>query len=297
MKDYGKMWGCGLILERPIDSLDKRILILGRNSWLGARFFENIICKRSFHSDIDVLHLAALRSQFREFDPDVVINCVGKTGRPNIDWCENNKAETLLSNTIAPALIAEVCKEYNAKMIHISSGCIYGLHSDIGYKESSPPSPNSFYGETKVMAERLIERMWTNVLILRIRMPIDIYPHERNLITKLSKYDKVVQAQNSVTIVPDLIEATKALIKADATGIYHVTNPGFLYHDEILTLYKAMVDPQKKWELINQLELKNLCKTGRSNCLLNTDKLSQVIKLPGVKERMIEILEQYAKQS
>lgn len=57
--------------------------------------------------------------------PDVIINCLGKTGRPNIDQCESNKLETYESNVVLPLMIAEWCQHNNVHLINIGSGCIY----------------------------------------------------------------------------------------------------------------------------------------------------------------------------
>lgn len=60
-----------------------------------------------------------------KYQPDVVINCIGRTGRPNIDWCESHKEETTLINTALPIVLAEACSKHSIRMIHLGSGCIY----------------------------------------------------------------------------------------------------------------------------------------------------------------------------
>ena len=57
--------------------------------------------------------------------PDVIINCLGKTGRPNVDWCESNKSETYESNVTLPLMIAEWCEKNEVHLIQLGSGCIY----------------------------------------------------------------------------------------------------------------------------------------------------------------------------
>src|SRR5271154_3671518 len=58
-------------------------------------------------------------------NPDVVINCIGKTGRPNVDRCESHQAETYQSNVVIPLMIAEWCENHDVQLINIGSGCIY----------------------------------------------------------------------------------------------------------------------------------------------------------------------------
>ena len=60
-----------------------------------------------------------------QYKPDVIINCIGKTGRPNVDWCEKHKEEVAVANTAIPLLLAEGCAKRGVRMINIGSGCIY----------------------------------------------------------------------------------------------------------------------------------------------------------------------------
>lgn len=66
-----------------------------------------------------------LDSILGDYEPNVLINCIGKTGRPNVDWCETHKIETMLSNVTMPMLIADWCAINNVHLIQIGSGCIY----------------------------------------------------------------------------------------------------------------------------------------------------------------------------
>ena len=46
-----------------------------------------------------------------EVTPDVVINCAGKTGRPNVDWCEDHKEETVRANVTGPLILLDECRK------------------------------------------------------------------------------------------------------------------------------------------------------------------------------------------
>lgn len=69
--------------------------------------------------------LEQIRLILSSYPCDVLINCIGKTGRPNIDWCENNKLETAWANVAIPIALAEECAKRKIKLIQIGSGCIY----------------------------------------------------------------------------------------------------------------------------------------------------------------------------
>jgi dTDP-4-dehydrorhamnose reductase len=85
-----------------------------------------------------------------QYEPAVVLNCAGATGRPNVDWCEANKTATFRSNTIGPMVLAEACQGRQIHFVHMGSGCVfYGpsghLHgyTDLGWLENDHANPSS----------------------------------------------------------------------------------------------------------------------------------------------------------
>lgn len=206
--------------------------------------------------------------------PDVIVNCIGKTGRPNVDWCEKNKAETYVSNVHVPYLLAEFCKRHDIKLVHISSGCVYqGDNQKNGWGEEDEPNfTGSFYSFTKAAAEKILSE-YANVLTLRIRMPIDSTPNDRELIGKLLKYDKVINTPNSVTVVQDLLDALRALLANDSVGIFNVVNPEPVTHKQILDIYEEVSGKKLNKTYIEAKDL--VTDAPRSNCILNTNKLTQ----------------------
>ncbi len=273
-----------------------KYLILGQQGWLAQKF--NDFLKDSLVSQVDITNLTALRAELDEKKPEVVINAAGITGRPNIDWCEEHKPETIVGNVMLPLCVLQACEERGIYWVHFGSGCVFQGKGPggKGFKEDDKADPPSFYSWTKYWADSILKHF--PVLIVRLRLPIDSEPNPRNLINKLSKYPNIVDVENSVTIIPDLLVATKKLIAKRKTGIYHVTNPGSIKHSEIMELYKKIIDPAHKYKLILVKELykKGLAKAGRSNCILNTDKLKKEgIVLKPVKKRLVEIMKEYKK--
>ena len=112
---------------------------------------------------------------------------------------------------------------------------------------------------------------------LRVRMPIsDDINANRNLITKLIKYEKVVNIPNSVTILDDMLPIAIDMTIKELKGIYNFTNPGVISHNEILSLYKQYVDPNFKWTNFTVEEQSKVIKAGRSNNYLDTTKLQSL---------------------
>jgi len=224
--------------------------------------------------------------------PDVIINCIGRTGSPNVDWCESSKAETAYANTQIPIALADATKRAGVRLIHLGSGCIYCGKSphgdrvkhtkvqgnvikhqflDSGWKETDYANPKSYYAMTKYAADLAIAPM-DHTTILRLRMPISADPSPRNLITKLISYKKVLEEPNSVTFMHDLVRAIDWVIKNNKTGIYNVTSSMPITHSMILEEYKKYV-PTHTYESITEEELSQLVVSPRSNCILNNNKI------------------------
>ena len=267
-----------------------KYLIIG-NGFIGNKFLNFLedceMSSKRINSYEDAL------TEIKEKNPEFVINCAGKTGRPNVDWCEDNKEETFFGNVMLPLYLAKACKENNSKLVHIGTGCVYtGDNNGKGFSETDAPNfGGSFYAQTKMLSESMLNDF--DVLQLRIRMPIDSVPNERNFLTKLIKYARIVNITNSMTVVDDLLEAGEILMKKNATGIYNIVNPDALSHKEILDMYKEIVDPSFKYHIISLEELKPLIKADRSNCVLNTEKLEKEYAIPKLRERLIEIMKKY----
>lgn len=109
-------------------------------------------------------------------------------------------------------------------------------------------------------------------------MPVSDDLHSRNFVTKISKYERVVDVPNSNTILTDLLPASIILAENNTTGIYNFTNPGAISHNEVLSLFKKYVRPSFEWKNFTLEEQSKVIKAGRSNCKLDTTKLVNELK-------------------
>lgn len=278
--------------------MSQKIIIFGARGWL-AKKFANFLPGATLTA-VNIADPSQVDSILDNVRPDVVINAAGKTGRPNIDWCEDHKVETYYSNVTGPIVLAELCSKRRIYMVHLSSGCIFDGESPHpgGWTETDVPGPVSYYGETKVRSEFHLLNSEGNILILRLRMPVDKEPGIRNLITKLAKYPQVINVVNSVTVVDDFLVATVQLVEQRQTGIFNVVNPVPVRHREILEWYRELVEPAHSYEMITveRMYEQGLAKAGRSNCVLNTDKLARAgIFLPDAPEAIRNCLREYPK--
>jgi len=236
-------------------------------------------------------------AELERVKPTHVLNCAGCTGRPNVDWCEDHKEETIRSNVIGTINLSDCCFLQGVHCSVFATGCIYTYDEKHpiggpGYKETDPANfDGSFYSETKAYTENVLKH-YKNNLILRLRMPVSDDLHSRNFVTKITKYEHVVDIPNSNTILHDLLPAAILLAENNVTGIYNFTNPGAISHNEVLSLFKKYVRPDFTWKNFTLEQQSKVIKAGRSNCELDTTKL--INKLKEFNYEVPEIHEAYA---
>lgn len=281
-----------------------KVLVFGGFGWIGGHYHHYFSSSgrrgefSSVASSADIASREQIKRELVIVRPDVVINAAGKTGRPNIDWCETNREVTFEANVTGPKILAEECQKLHIKLVHLSTGDIFDGY-DKKYTEedeSVPFGQMGYYAETKVLAERELAK-FPDTLILRLRMPISDEVINRNLITKLSGYKRVVSVANSVTVMNSLMVATEELVRQWKNGVFHVVNPGAVTHQQILELYDQIVDPKHKgiYQIISSVQLNEQTKARRLNCVLSTAKLEKAgIVLPSTIDAIERCLLRYA---
>jgi dTDP-4-dehydrorhamnose reductase len=255
-------------------------LLFGKTGWIGGVLTELL------RSQGKTVHLAESRTydrsgvltEIEKYNPTHIINAAGVTGRPNVDWCEDHKAETIRSNVIGTLTVADVCDLKNIHHTLYATGCIFEYDDEHvwggkGFTEEDTPNfHGSYYSHTKAMVEDML-KCYRNTLTLRVRMPISDDLNPRNFVTKIVKYDRVVNIPNSMTVLTELLPISLVMSERKVTGIVNFCNPGAISHNEVLALYKQYVDPEYSWSNFSVEEQDKILKAKRSNNLLDHTKL------------------------
>lgn len=133
-------------------------------------------------------------------------------------------------------------------------------------------------------------RNYDNVCTLRVRMPISSdLSNPRNFITKISRYEKVVDIPNSMTILDELLPISIEMAKRNLTGIWNFTNPGVVSHNEILQMYKDYIDSDFTWKNFTLEEQAKVIVAPRSNNELDAGKLKKEFpELLSIKDSLIK---------
>ena len=272
--------------------MNKKILILGKG-FIGEHLQRALKCSIS---GSPIVSFKDAEKIIKKHNPKVIINCIGITGRRNVDDCENDIDGTLLANSFVPVMLSEVALRHHIKFVHISSGCIFNFD----YKKNNPIKEESedyffklFYSRSKIYAERAIEKLSRdyNIFIARIRIPLINEKHPKNILDKLLKYKKVTDIPNSVTYIPDFVEAIRHLLNIDAKGVYNIVNKGGLRYPELMKVYQKYV-PSYKFQLITPKKLKLI----RTDLILSTAKLEKSgFKVRNINSILEECVKEYLK--
>lgn len=315
------------------------ILLLGASGYIGEAFAKELQRrKKEFlaisRKQIDYTRFGPLLDLLKSKKPEFIINAAGYTGKPNVDACENAKADTLAGNTLLPQTIAQACAAAKIPWGHVSSGCIFSgakvvengqtkaekdltrpdLHSLVekspekiqGFTETDTPNfsfrdlPCSFYSGSKALGEEAISGVGRSY-IWRLRIPFDEFDNARNYLSKVQRYPKIYDNVNSISHRADFVRACVDLWEKRAPyGIYNVTNQGFVTTRQVVALLEKILKPNRKFEFWKDDKefYQQAAKTPRSNCVMDISKLLGTgVKIRDVNEALEASLKNWKPES
>ena len=296
-------------------STPNTFLIFGANGWIGNQVINYLseqkipyIKARSRANDSESI------IQELNANPQIthIMSFIGRTHGiyeghkiTTIDYLEKpgKLVDNVNDNLYSPLNLALLCKERGLHFTYLGTGCIFEYDEahpfgqEInGFTEESRPN---FFGSGYSIVKGFTDQLMNNqifedtVLNLRIRMPITDEVNERNFITKITTYQKVCSIPNSMTVLNDMIPIMVKLAQNHICGPVNLTNPGLISHNEILEMYKEIVDPNFTWTNFTVEEQNQILASKRSNNFLETKILESLEpNVKPIKESVKDILMQ-----
>ena len=120
-------------------------------------------------------------------------------------------------------------------------------------------------------------------------MPITSEIISRNFITKITNYKKICSIPNSMTVLDNLLPVMIQYALSNRKGTINLTNPGLISHNEILEMYKEIVEPDFTWENFSIDEQNNILASKRSNNCLDTTTL-ELDNVKHIKDAVRDVL-------
>lgn len=274
------------------------ILILGGSGYVASAYADYLSSRGiPFQSvsrlGVDYSDPALLEALIRQTKATFVVNTAGFTGKPNVDACELQKAETLMGNAVLPGRIRAACESTGTPWGHVSSGCIYSGRRDDGepFREEDEPNfsfrrgPCSFYSGSKALGEEVLADA-DGCYIWRLRIPFNHEDSLRNYLIKLLRYPKLLEAENSISHLQEFVRATfETWEKRIPFGTYNVVQPGSVTTRQVTEwILEEGRDREangrsnpfpSQFEFFDSEEdfMRVAAKTPRSNCVMDSSKI------------------------
>ena len=230
-----------------------KILITGANGLLGQHLVKLLLdtttheiiatskseprgiiqSSRIHYYSLDITDGMEVNLLIDKIGPDVVVHCAALT---QVDECEQNPIKAWEVNVTATRFIVDAAKKINAFFVFISTDFVFDGMSG-PYKESDILNPVSYYGSTKVAAEKAVAESGLQYSIIRTCLIYGniLFGNRSNIITWVKdnlengQQIKVVSDQmRTPTYVEDLAKGVLLVVEKRATGLFHISGKDFL---------------------------------------------------------------------
>ena len=218
-------------IESPLQKKMK-IVIIGSGGRLGAALTRE--CRDKFdvvgfnHAQLDLTNFEQVREKVTAFDFGVLINCAAFT---NVDLCETQRDQAFQINAEAPRVLAEICREKKAKLIHFSTDYVFDGEKREPYTEDDVAKPISVYGESKREGEKLVLQTQDRHLVVRVSW---VFGPDRpsfvDGVIKRARENEHVEAIadkfSTPTYTRDIAQVLPQFFENDVSGLLHFANAG-----------------------------------------------------------------------
>ena len=228
---------------------------------------------------------------------DTVINAAAYTA---VDKAEEDTVNADKVNHLATQYLAEIAKEHNIKLIHVSTDYVFDGKNYKPYTEDDATNPNGVYGATKLAGEKVMQEINPkNAIIIRTSWVYSSFG--ANFVKTMLRLGKerdslgvIFDQVGTPTYARDLAKAILEIlpkIKNDNVAIYNYSNEGVLswydFAKEIMRMAKLECE-------INPIETKEYPTpaTRPHYSLLNKAKIKKefIIEIPYWKDSLDECL-------
>lgn len=250
--------------------MSKKILLTGANGLLGQKLVKLIAAQEGFrliatgrgenrnpvyedtpytYLQMDITDSEQVMNIISKEKPEYIIHTAAMT---NVDECEEDKEGCWKNNVEAVKYLVEAAEKNNVFFLHLSTDFIFdGISGP--YNEEAEPSPVSYYGESKLEAERIVQNASVKWAIARTVLVYGLaYDMSRSNIilwVKKSLEDKkTIQVVNdqwrTPTLAEDLAMGCFLIVKNNATGIFNISGKDLLnpYQMAVMTANYFQLD-------------------------------------------------------
>jgi len=230
-------------------SLKLKVLVLGSTGMIGHQVYNylksntdyelsNISHRKKLNADtilLDIKQEKVFLETIEKIKPDIIINCIGIL----INESNNNQKNAIFINAYMPHRLMELADDVDAKLIHISTDCVFSGSKKTPYIENYEKDGKDIYAKTKGLGEIINDKhltLRTSVVGPELKEDGEELFHwfmsQKGTINGFSK--SIWSGVSSL----ELARAVKWAIKNDITGLYHITNNESINKYDLLNLFK-----------------------------------------------------------
>jgi dTDP-4-dehydrorhamnose reductase len=229
------------------------ILVTGSNGQLGSELKEIAPNHQDYNflfsdvKDLDITNHNAVAAYIKSNKINVIINCAAYTA---VDKAESEPELSDAINHLAVANFAQIAKDKNIKLIHISTDYVFDGTNHKPYEEKDTPNPKSVYGKTKLNGELTMQQINpSNSIIIRTSWVYSKFGN--NFVKTMLRLAKtkdeisvVADQIGSPTNAADLAETILTIlpkISNDTVEVFHYSNEGVCsWYDFAVAIFKIM---------------------------------------------------------
>lgn len=198
--------------------------------------------------DVDITKLPEVEALFREFGPNIILNCAAYT---RVDDCETEKTSAWKVNVTGPLNLALSAEKYGGLLVHVSTDYVFDGKKKVPevYVETDTPNPSSYYGITKLEGEKAVMRTADQHVIVRTAWMYGV--RGKNFLKTMLKL-ALRNSDNKIKVVNDqfgsptwsyrLALQIERLIETNALGIFHATSEGYCTWHELAGYFLKKMD-------------------------------------------------------
>jgi dTDP-4-dehydrorhamnose reductase len=280
-------------MQKPV------IIVSGKNGQLGtelqaaAEQFPQFEFQFSDRDSLDIANETALLQLFGHCKPAYFINAAAYTA---VDKAETDQENAYKINAAACGYIANACKQYGTKLIHISTDYVFNGSATAPYKEDDKTDPVNYYGYTKWMGEQLALENNPLTMVIRtawvysefgnnfVKTMLRLMKDRKDLNVVSDQRGTPTYAKDLAAVILQIAAACQANSNSFVPGIYNYSNEGEISWFEFATAIRDIKQLDCNVHPINAVQYPTPAKRPGYSVLDKT-KIQQTYATPAINWR------------
>jgi dTDP-4-dehydrorhamnose reductase len=242
-----------------------RILVTGKNGQLGKsiqKLITNTEQTEDFifvgREELDLCNENMIARYFKDNSFDVIINCAAYT---QVDKAEEEHKLANQVNHVAISQLAQIAKNQQAKLIHISTDYVFDGQNNKPYKETDKTNPINVYGKTKLAGEKAIQEILpADATIIRVSWMYSEYGN--NFVKTMLRLGR---ERDEINVINDQIGSPTYAIDLAEIILQNIKNRTFKEENQISQIYHYSNEGDLSWYEF----AKEIFKIAKIDCKVN----------------------------